>query len=97
MIFPGNVKSMGQYTMTTQPGALSRAAFEEPVDMLVSTALSGKRDDLSGCSSAAVCGITPQIGTGCNFHLRVTLTEMTQWRVQITINKKTILKKFNSF
>ena len=75
MIFPGNVKSMGRYTMTTQPGALSRAAFEEPVDMLVSTALSGKRDDLSGCSSAAVCGITPQIGTGCNFHLRVTLTE----------------------
>ena len=45
------------------------------MDMLVSTALSGKRDDLSGCSSAVVCGITREIGTGCNFYLRVTLTE----------------------
>ena len=59
--------------MRTQPGAFSRAAFEEPVDMLVSAVLNGKLDDLSGCPSAIVCGITPQIETGCNFDLMMTL------------------------
>ena len=72
MTFSGNVKSMTRYTMRTQPGALSRAAFEEPLDMLVLAALNGERDDLSG-SSAIVCGIMPQIGTRYNFDLMMTL------------------------
>ena len=67
MTFSGNVNSMSQYTMRTQPGALSRAAFEEPVDMLVLAALNGERDNLSGCSSPIVCGIKPQIRAGYNF------------------------------
>ena len=41
MTFSGSVKSMNRYTMRTQPGAPSRAAFKESVDMLVLAALNG--------------------------------------------------------
>ena len=69
MTFQGSVKSMIRYTMRNQGGALSRAAFEEPVDMLVTTAVNGEVDDLSGCSSAIICGKAPKVGTNGNLDL----------------------------
>ena len=72
MTFQGSVKSMTRYTMRNQSGALCRAAFEEPVDMLVSAAINGEIDDLSGCSSAIICGKAPKVGTNGNIDLLYT-------------------------
>ena len=66
MTLQRTVKYMTRYTMRNQGGALSRAAFKEPVDMLVVAAINREVDDISRCSSAVICGRAPRVGTNGN-------------------------------
>jgi DNA-directed RNA polymerase beta' subunit len=65
MTFKGKPASMTRYTMKINDvGPLSKATFEQSVDVIQSAAFKGEIDDLKGISSAIVSGNHVRIGTG---------------------------------
>jgi DNA-directed RNA polymerase beta' subunit len=65
MTFIGRPSSITRYTMKTNAvGPLSKATFEQIVDILLSAAFEGERDSINGVSAAIVTGNRVKIGTG---------------------------------
>ena len=90
MTFQGTVKSITRYIRRNQSGALSRAAFEEPVDMLVAATINGEVDDLSGCSSAIICRRAPKVGANGSIDL---LVNSKQSKTSYPVNQRITLTK----
>lgn len=65
MTFTGSPTSITRYTMKkTSGGPLSKATFEQSVDIISSAAFHGETDFISGVSSAVVTGNRIRVGTG---------------------------------
>ncbi|NP_078624.1 DNA-depenent RNA polymerase largest subunit [Lymphocystis disease virus 1] len=65
MTYKGKPMPIDRYTMRThQVGPLSRAAFEESLDILVNSAVIGETDTLNGVSACVIAGKKTFIGTG---------------------------------
>ncbi|QHR78434.1 DNA-dependent RNA polymerase a subunit [Lymphocystis disease virus 4] len=65
MTYKGKPMPIDRYTMRTHKvGPLSRAAFEESLDILINSAVSGETDELDGVSACVVAGKRSFIGTG---------------------------------
>ncbi|BCB67528.1 DNA-directed RNA polymerase II largest subunit [Lymphocystis disease virus 2] len=65
MTYKGKPMPIDRYTMRTHKvGPLSRAAFEESLDILINSAVNGEIDKLDGVSACVVAGKRSFIGTG---------------------------------
>jgi DNA-directed RNA polymerase beta' subunit len=65
MTFKGRPSSITRYTMKTNAvGPLSKATFEQSVDILLDAAFKGERDPINGVSAAIITGNRVRIGTG---------------------------------
>jgi DNA-directed RNA polymerase beta' subunit len=65
MTIKGRPMSITRYTMrTNNVGPLSKATFEQSVDILLSAAFKSEKDVINGVSAAIVSGNQPRIGTG---------------------------------
>lgn len=65
MTYRGKPCSITRYTMRTNDvGPMSKATFEESVDILISAAMRTEVETNSGISSSIICGNRPRIGTG---------------------------------
>ncbi|AOC55245.1 DNA-dependent RNA polymerase a subunit [Lymphocystis disease virus 3] len=65
MTYKGKPMPIDRYTMRTHKvGPLSRAAFEESLDILINSAVNGETDELDGVSACVVAGKRSFIGTG---------------------------------
>lgn len=65
MTYKGKPCSINRYTMRTNDcGPLSKATFEESVDILISAAMRTETENNSGISAAVISGNQPRVGTG---------------------------------
>ena len=65
MTFRGKPCSITRYTMrNNEVGPLSKATFEESVDILISAAMRTEVENNAGVSAAVISGNQPKVGTG---------------------------------
>jgi DNA-directed RNA polymerase beta' subunit len=65
MTFRGKPCSITRYTMrNNEVGPLSKATFEESVDILISAAMRTEIENNAGVSAAVISGNQPKVGTG---------------------------------
>jgi len=65
MTHKGKPCSISRYTMRTNNcGPLSKATFEESVDILIAAAMKTELENNSGISAAVISGNQPRVGTG---------------------------------
>jgi DNA-directed RNA polymerase beta' subunit len=65
MTVKGKPMPISRYTMRTNDvGALSKATYEESVEVLIAAAIQTETDHINGISSAIISGNQPRIGTG---------------------------------
>lgn len=65
MTYKGRPCSITRYTMRTNDcGPLSKATFEESVDILISAAMRTETENNHGISAAVISGNHPRVGTG---------------------------------
>lgn len=63
--FTGTIRPISRYTLKKDNcGVMSKASFEESVDIYLNSAFSGESDKLKGVSASVICGKRASIGTG---------------------------------
>lgn len=63
--FTGSIRPISRYTLKKDNcGVMSKASFEESVDIYLNSALSGESDKLKGVSASIICGKRANMGTG---------------------------------
>jgi DNA-directed RNA polymerase beta' subunit len=71
MTFKGKPSSITRYTMrNNEVGPLSKATFEESIDILISAAMHTEKETMQGVSAAIIAGNQAPVGTG-SFDLHV--------------------------
>lgn len=65
MTAKGRPKSYTRYSMrTNEVGALSKATFEESIDIIINAAVKTEQENMNGVSAAVISGNQARIGTG---------------------------------
>ena len=65
MMFKGIPTSITRYSMRTNAvGPLSKATFEESIDIIINAAVKTDTEKNTGVSASIICGNQPKIGTG---------------------------------
>lgn len=64
-VFKGKPTSLSRYSMRSNDvGPLSKATFEESIDVLLNACMKTETEDIRGVSAAIICGNVPRMGTG---------------------------------
>jgi DNA-directed RNA polymerase II subunit RPB1 len=107
MTFDGTLTSIDRHGMNkTDSGPLSRASFEKTVDILLTAAVFGEIDDMTGVSSRIMSGLVIQGGTGmCNVYLDTEMIKNSEYTEDIgqkyvktynEINKSSIIQDISN-
>lgn len=65
MLYTGSISSISRYGVhRNQAGALTKCSFEESLDQMLDAGTYGEVDNLTGVSSAIICGKVSNIGSG---------------------------------
>ena len=92
MTFTGGLTSIDRHGMNkTYVGPLSRASFEQTIDILTSAAVFGETDNMNGVSSRIMAGLVVKGGTGyCNVILDTDMIQNSEY-----IDSNTSTKTYN--